>query len=215
MAQTTIDSNEKRWLKKSCRCLQKFWFCSHFLQTDDFSTNCWKTFKYSKKESRFFYMAGREVEIHRGRLDKKILADRAQLFPRFLSKKIYKNFKKIEKHFHFFGLKIWNFLKNLDFFHFRRKNRESFSKDRKRKKSRFFRDFSKFFKISIQKNENAFRDFLKFFKNLFWYFFLQKLRTVSENLFIQYPAMNFHLSARHIEKTTLFFRIFKGYLKDI
>ena len=37
-------------------------------------------------------MAGREVEIHRGRLDKEILADRAQLFPRFLSKKIFKNF---------------------------------------------------------------------------------------------------------------------------
>ena len=135
--------------KKSCRCLQKFWFCSHFLQTDDFSTNCWKTFKYSKKESRFFYMAGREVEIHRGRLDKKILADRAQLFPRFLSKKIFKNFKNFRKTFYFFGLKFWNFWKISTFFHFRRKNRESFSKDQKRKKSRFSRDFSKFFKFSI------------------------------------------------------------------
>ena len=40
---------------------------------------------------------------------------------------------------------------------------------------------------------------------------MEKLRTISENLFIQSPAMNFNFSARHIEKTTLFFRIFKGF----
>ena len=51
-------------------------------------------------------MAGREVEIHRGRLDKEILADRAQLFPRFLSKKIYKKFKNFRKTFSFFWMEI-------------------------------------------------------------------------------------------------------------
>ena len=60
-------------------------------------------------------MADREVEIHRGRLDKEILADRAQLFPRFLSKKIYKNFKNFRKTFSFF----W--MENLTFFEKSRK----------------------------------------------------------------------------------------------
>ena len=39
-----------------------------------------KTFNYSRKESSVFYMALREMKIHRERLDKEILADRAQLF---------------------------------------------------------------------------------------------------------------------------------------
>ena len=154
---------EKKWLKplsivmknfgkkKSCRCLQNFWFYSHFLQTNDFSTNCWKTFKYSKKESRFFYMAGREVEIHRGRLDKKIRADRAQLFPRFLSKKIYKNFKNFRKTFSFF----W--IGNLKFFE--KSRLFSFSKDRKRKKSRFFEIFSKISKFPSKKMKMFFENF--------------------------------------------------------
>ena len=36
--------------------------------------------KYPKKGISLSYMAGRENKIHRGRLDKEILADRAQLF---------------------------------------------------------------------------------------------------------------------------------------
>ena len=46
--------------------------------------------KYSKKDSSFSYMAGRENKIHRGRLDKEILADRAQLFHPKTSKNILK-----------------------------------------------------------------------------------------------------------------------------
>ena len=137
--------------KKSWVCLQNSWFCSHFLQTDDLSTNYWKTCKYYKKERSVFYMAGREVEIHRGRLDKKILADRAQLFPRFLSKKIFKKFKNFRKIFSFFWMEIWKFLENLNFFFIFEGNRESFSKDRKRKKSRFSRDFPTFFKFPSKK----------------------------------------------------------------
>ena len=148
--------------KKSCRCLQNFWFCSHFLQTDDFSTNCWKTFKYSKKESRFFYMAGREVEIHRGRLDKKILADRAQLFPRFLSKKIYKKIKKFRKTFSFFLWKFWKVLKNL-----KKSRLSSFSILRKwlsvfPSKMKKVEIFQKIPNFQSKKNENNFRKFLKF-----------------------------------------------------
>ena len=51
-------------------------------------------------------MAGREVEIHRGRLDKEILADRAQLLPQFLSKNIVKKFEKYRKTFSFFWIDI-------------------------------------------------------------------------------------------------------------
>jgi len=58
--------------------------------------------KYSKKGSSFFYMASREVEIHRGRLDNEILADRAQLLTQFLSKNIFKIFGKYRKMFSFF-----------------------------------------------------------------------------------------------------------------
>ena len=46
------------------------------------------------------------MKIHRGRLDKEILADRAQLLTQLLSKKIFKNFEKYRKYFHFFGWKI-------------------------------------------------------------------------------------------------------------
>ena len=154
--------------KKSWVCLQNSWFCSHFLQTDDLSTNCWKTFKYSKKVSRFFYIAGREVEIHRGRLDKEILADRAQLFPRFLSKKIYKNFKIFRKTFSFFLDGKFDFFeksrKNLDFFRFRSFENDSRFFLRKWKKSRFFKKFQ----ISKSKKWKCFSNFFKIFINLFW-----------------------------------------------
>ena len=66
--------------KKSYVCLQNFCISLDFTDFDLLIENDWKTFNYSRKESSFFYMAGREVEIHRGRLDKEILADRAQLF---------------------------------------------------------------------------------------------------------------------------------------
>ena len=145
--------------KKSWVCLQKSWFSSNFLQTDDLSTNYWKTFKYSKKVSRFFYIAGREVEIHRGRLDKKILADRAQLFPRFLSKKIFKNFKNFRKTFSFFWMDIWKILENLGkistFFVFD-PSKMTLDFPSKMKKSR---DFSK---KSNPKKWKCFRKFLKF-----------------------------------------------------
>ena len=154
--------------KKSCTCLQNFWFCSHFLQTDDFSTNCWKTFKYSKKVSRFFYMAGREVEIHRGRLDKKILADRAQLFPRFLSKKIFKNFKNFRKTFSFFlDGNLKNFGKsreNLDFFRFRSFENDSRFSFENEIKVEIFQKFSNFH----PKKWKYFSKFFKIFKNRFW-----------------------------------------------
>ena len=51
-------------------------------------------------------MAGREVEIHRGRLDNEILADRAQLLTQFLSKQIFKKFEKSRKTFSFFWIDI-------------------------------------------------------------------------------------------------------------
>ena len=51
-------------------------------------------------------MAGREVEIHRGRLDKEILADRAQLLTQFLSKTIFKNFEKSQEKKTFFWIDI-------------------------------------------------------------------------------------------------------------
>ena len=127
-------------------------------------------------------MAGRQVKIHRGRLDKKILADRAQLLQKKYQKRFLKFLKIFEKHFHFFGWGIWKILKSI------------FEKYRKKlknvEKSRLFsffdpskmtldfsfenkknRNFSKFFKISIQKNENIFRDFLKFLKIFFDIFF--------------------------------------------
>ena len=153
--------------KKSWVCLQNSWFCSHFLQTDDLSTNCWKTFKYSKKVSRFFYIAGREVEIHRGRLDKKILADRAQLFPRFLSKTIFKNFKHFRKTFSFFWIGILNFWKISTFFHFRRKIESHFRRI-ENEKSRDFPRFFKNFQIFHPKKWKCFSKIFKFFKNIFW-----------------------------------------------
>ena len=61
-------------------------------------------------------MAGREVEIHRGRLDNEILADRAQLLTQFLSKNIFKNFEKYRKYFHFFNGHFEIFRKILTFF---------------------------------------------------------------------------------------------------
>ena len=109
-------------------------------------------------------MSGREVEIHRGRLDNEILADRAQLLTQFLSKKIFKNFEKYRNTFSFFfDGNFENFRKISTFFIFEEENRGSFSKDQKQKS----RDFPKNFKMSIQKNENIFRDFFKIFKNLF------------------------------------------------
>ena len=123
MAQTTIDGNEKLWFKKIVYMPPKILILlpfppnRWFLQTDDFapisSKQMRKSLNILKKSVVFFYMAGREVEIHRGRLDKKILADRAQLFPRFLSKKIFKNFKKFRKIFSFFWMEIWKILENL------------------------------------------------------------------------------------------------------
>ena len=154
--------------KKSCRCLQNFWFCSHFLQTDDFSTNCWKTFKYSKKESRFFYMAGREVEIHRGRLDKKILADRAQLFPRFLSKKIFKNFKNFRKTFSFFWIGNLNFFEKSRLFSFSKEKSRVIFEGSKTKKVEIFLRFFKKFQVFHPKKWKCFSKFFKIFINLFW-----------------------------------------------
>ena len=61
-------------------------------------------------------MAGREVEIHRERLDNEILADRAQLLTQFLSKKMFKNFEKSRKTFSFFWIDILKiFGKSRDF----------------------------------------------------------------------------------------------------
>ena len=155
--------------KKSWVCLQNSWFCSHFLQTDDLSTNCWKTFKYSKKVSRFFYIAGREVEIHRGRLDKEILADRAQLFPRFLSKNIFKIFKNFRKTFSFFlDGNLKNFGKsreNLDFFRFRSFENDSRFFLRKWKKSRFFKKIQNLH----PKKWKYFSKNFKNFPNEFWW----------------------------------------------
>ena len=83
--------------KKSYVCLQKFSISLDFTDFDLLTENDWKTLKYSEKGSSFFYMAGREVEIHSGRLDKEILDDRAQLLTHFLSKQIFKNFDKYRK----------------------------------------------------------------------------------------------------------------------
>ena len=97
-----------------------------------------------KKRVFFFYMVGREVEIHRGRLDKKIIADRAQLFPRFLSKKIYKNFENFRKNIFIFL--DWNFeifWKISTFFIFEGKTESHFRRIENEKS----RDFSRFFKI--------------------------------------------------------------------
>ena len=111
-------------------------------------------------------MAGREVEIHRGRLDKKIL-DRAQLFPRFLSKTIYKKNKNFRQTFSFFWMENLIFLKNLGkistFFVFDPSKMTLDFSFENEKKSRFFKNF----KIPIQKNENAFRKILKFLKIVF------------------------------------------------
>ena len=71
-------------------------------------------------------MAGREVKIHRGRLDKKILADRAQLLQKKISKKIFKNFKKIENIFIFLDGKFEIFDKKSRFFEIFQKKYQNF-----------------------------------------------------------------------------------------
>ena len=86
-------------------------------------------------------MAGREMEIHRGRLDKEILADRAQLLTQFLSKKIFKNFEKYRKTFSFFWMEILNIFENLDFFHLRRRKSRVIFEGSETKKSRFSENF--------------------------------------------------------------------------
>ena len=100
-----------------------------------------------KKRVVFFYMAGREVEIHRGRLDKKILADRAQLFPRFLSKKIHKNFKKFRKTFSFFWIGILKFFEKSLLFSFSKEKSRVIFEVSKTKKVEIFSRFFKIFQI--------------------------------------------------------------------
>ena len=145
--------------KKSYVCLQKFCISLDFTDFDLLIENDWKTLKYSEKGSSFFYMAGREVEIHRGRLDKKNLADRAQLFPRFLSKNIFKKFEKYRKHFHFFGWKFWKFSKNLDFFHLRRRKSRVIFEGSETKKVEVFRKFSNFPSKKIKLFFDIFQNF--------------------------------------------------------
>ena len=88
-------------------------------------------------------MAGREVEIHRGRLDKKILADRAQLFPRFLSKTIFKNFEKNRKTFSFFWTENLKIFEKSRFFSFLTGKSIVIFEGSKTKISRFFKKKSK------------------------------------------------------------------------
>ena len=93
-------------------------------------------------------MAGREVEIHRGRLDKEILADRAQLFHPKIYKTIFKNFEKIEKAFSFFWMDILKILeKSQHFFDFEAKIESHFEGS----KSKIFEIFRKFSKSQSKK----------------------------------------------------------------
>ena len=99
-------------------------------------------------------MAGREVEIHRGRLDKEILADRAQLFPRFLSKKIFKNFKNFRKTFSFFWMEISEMFEKSLFFSFSKEKSRVIFEGSETKKVEIFQKFSK---VPSKKNEHIFQ----------------------------------------------------------
>ena len=123
-------------------------------------------------------MVGREVKIHRGRLDKEILADRAQLFHPKTSKNILKNFGNFRKTFSFFWMVILKIFENLDFFRFRSfENDSRFSILRsfdfrsfdpsKTKKVEIFRKFpkwpSKKMKIFFEFFQNFWKPFFIFF----------------------------------------------------
>ena len=101
------------------------------------------------------------MEIHRGRLDKEILADRAQLLTQFLSKKIFKNFEKYRKTFSFFwmeNLKIFENLEKISTFPVFDPSKMTLDFPSKMKKVEIFQKN----KFPIQKNENVFRKILKF-----------------------------------------------------
>ena len=88
-------------------------------------------------------MAGREVEIHRGRLDNEILADRAQLLTQLLSKKIFKNFEKYRKTFSFFWMEILNIFEKSPLFSSSKKKIEGHFRRIRNEKVEIFRKFSK------------------------------------------------------------------------
>ena len=103
-------------------------------------------------------------------LAKMKLPDHAQLLPKFLSKKIFKNFENFRKIFLFFRMEIfWDF-RNFDF---------RFSIWFSMKKSIFrnfrnfrnFRKFSKFSKFPIFQNIGNFRKCFRFFHFLRWFFY--------------------------------------------
>ena len=118
--------------------------------------------------------------------------------------------KIFEKYFIFFGWRFWFFLKIPTFFGGNRKSSKYFRRIENEKSRDFSEIFQKFSNFHPKKWK-CFPKIFKIFKNIFWSKSWEKLRTISENLFIQSPAMNFHFSARHIENTPLFFRIFKGF----
>ena len=99
------------------------------------------------------------MKIHRGRLDKEILADRAQLLLKKILKKVFKNFEKTQKIFSFFWMVILEIFEKSRLFSFFDPSKMTLDFPFENKKKR---DFSKIFKFSIQKNENVFRNFLKF-----------------------------------------------------
>ena len=137
-------------------------------------------------------MAGREVEIHRGRLDKEILADRAQLLTQFLSKKIFKNFENFRKIFLFFSdgtfLGFLGFLEN-----FRKFPLQKIKVFRNFQNFRFFfqifqifQNFSEFFRCNLQTFDSGHDR-----KNTFWkYFFIFEKKF---SAFFRAPETSQHL----------------------
>ena len=111
MAQTTIDSNERLWSKKSCRCLQNFWFSSHFLQTEVRGKfhSLWVKICWSWNSNNRNIVTGRAEFIAGDWITWWIFIFHLYA-KKILSNFILKRFEKNQKIFSFSKIeKIWNF----------------------------------------------------------------------------------------------------------
>ena len=178
--------------KKSCRCLQKNWFCSHFLQTEVRGKfhSLWVKICWSWNSNNRYIVTG-QAEFIAGdwitwwrfkfRLyAKKILSN--FIFKRFEKNQKIFSFPKIEKSeiFRFCLLEIWDIeIWNIEIW-------EIFSENWKYSKSQN-QQISYF---SILENENIFWNFSKLLKIKFDNIFFAYSRNLNLHHVIQSPAMN-------------------------
>jgi len=178
--------------KKSCTCLQKFWFCSHFLQTEVrgkfhslWVKICWSWNSNNRNivTGQAEFIAGDWITWWRFKF---------RLYPKkILSNFIFKRFEKIQKIFSFSKIEkseiFWFWL--LEYFPFSENISQisifqiSISQISKRQ-NRKFSDFS------ILENENIFWFFSNLLKIKFDNFFLAYSRNLNLHHVIQSPAMN-------------------------